>query len=469
MFGIETGIFLLLALALFAAFFFEFINGFHDTANAVATVIYTKSLKPLHAVIFSGALNFLGVLAGGIGVGLSILHLIPVEMILEQSNLQNLMMVLSILVSAILWNLGTWYFGIPSSSSHTLIGAILGVGLGYAFLPGVEHGLDLINYPKIKSVFSGLLMAPIIGFGLAIFLMKLIAITAKPNSKKELFKSPNENDSPPSWIRTILIATCGLVSFAHGNNDGQKGIGLVMLILVCALPHIYAIRADIDPSELHRQVESAHKIIRTIDNEALGSKGQVALAQLDKDLMEFEAYEKSGGKDKLALRKNIMDISLNTRILLDDPSLPLSTNSKSQLRAQLAKEESGIRASIDFAPNWIKLMISLALGFGTMVGWKRIVVTVGEKIGKSHLNYAQGASAELVAAATVGLASGFGLPVSTTHTLSSGIAGAMVADGGLKNLQYKTIRNIALTWVFTLPVSMLLSAGLFWLSRYLIQ
>jgi phosphate/sulfate permease len=122
MFGLETGILILLVFCLLAACVFEFINGFHDTANAVATVIYTKSLKPTQAVVWSGIVNFLGVITGGVGVGMGIVNLLPVELLIDQNVYHAIAMVLALLFSAIIWNFGTWYYGIPSSSSHTLIG-----------------------------------------------------------------------------------------------------------------------------------------------------------------------------------------------------------------------------------------------------------------------------------------------------------------------------------------------------------
>ncbi|MGR3810122.1 inorganic phosphate transporter [Jiulongibacter sp. NS-SX5] len=469
MFGLETGIFILLALALLAACFFEFINGFHDTANAVATVIYTNSLKPIPAVVYSGILNFLGVMAGGIGVGVSIINLLPVELLIQQDVYQSLAMVFSILFTAIIWNFGTWYYGIPSSSSHTLIGAILGVGLGYALLPENEMGVAAVNWSKVKSVFTGLLMAPVIGFGLAVLLMWLLKTFTKGKMQKEIFDEPDKKGKPPGWIRTILISTCGLVSFAHGNNDGQKGIGLIMLILIGVVPSLFAISEKTQLSDVGPMILETQSIVSKIDDEELSKLDKRNLADVNDRLAYLLGVDEVTKENKLEIRKSVVLISKELKELVSKEEVNLSAEDKSRLKDLILTEEKGIRKLIDFAPYWIKLMISLSLGFGTMVGWRRIVVTVGEKIGKTHLTYAQGASAELVAASTVGLASGFGLPVSTTHTLSSGIAGTMVASNGIDNLQGSTIKNIALTWVLTLPVSVILSAGLFLLSRWLIS
>ncbi len=469
MFDLGTGLFILLALALLAACFFEFINGFHDTANAVATVIYTKSLKPTVAVIYSGILNFLGVMVGGIGVGVSIINLLPVELLINNGTYEGLAMVFSILITAIVWNLGTWYFGIPSSSSHTLVGAILGVGLGYALLPENHQGIAAVNWDKVKSVFSGLLIAPVIGFTLAIFLMWLLRVLTSKEVRKEIFAEPKTNKEPPSWIRFLLIATCGLVSFAHGNNDGQKGIGLIMLILIGLLPAYFAVNERVDYESQRGNINRLSELVAEIDVNKLSLEDQKIMGDVQQGLIYLQGVKEVTKENKLEIRKKVMMLSTELKALMKDAGVTLSDKQKSEIKDLVISDEKNIRSLIDYAPDWIKLMISLSLGFGTMIGWKRIVVTVGEKIGKTHLTYAQGASAELVAATTVGLASGFGLPVSTTHTLSSGIAGTMVASKGVKNLQTKTIKNIALTWVLTLPVSILLSAALFLITRWFVH
>jgi PiT family inorganic phosphate transporter len=471
MFGLETDIFILLCIALLAACAFEFINGFHDTANAVATVIYTNSLKPTQAVIWSGIMNFLGVITGGVGVGMSIVNLLPVELLIDQNVYHAVVMVMALLLSAIIWNLGTWYFGIPSSSSHTLIGAILGVGLGFALLPENQAGIAAVNWDKAKSVFAGLLLAPVIGFTLAIGLMLLLKKLLSDKVKEEIFSQPEGKASPPFWIRSILIITCTLVSFFHGRNDGQKGIGLIMLILIGVLPAFFAVNSNFDLRTIQPDIQKIEVIINKIDASVLSPVEQESLILLKSEVSELELLtvtpEAAEGRG-LDLRRDILLISSQTKNLLKSPLLSISEKERDALNELAVKEEQGIRRVTDYAPFWTILMVSLSLGLGTMIGWKRIVVTVGEKIGKTHLTYAQGASAELVAAATIGLASGFGLPVSTTHTLSSGIAGSMVASDGVNNLQTKTLRNIGIAWVLTLPVSVLMSATLFLIFRALL-
>ncbi|MDP5122031.1 MAG: inorganic phosphate transporter, partial [Spirosomaceae bacterium] len=395
MFGLETDIFILLCIALLAACAFEFINGFHDTANAVATVIYTNSLKPTQAVIWSGVMNFLGVITGGVGVGMSIVNLLPVELLIDQNVYHAIAMVMALLLSAIIWNLGTWYFGIPSSSSHTLIGAIIGVGLGFALLPGNEAGIAAINWDKAKSVFSGLLLAPVIGFTLAIGLMLLLKKLLNDKAKQEIFSEPNGKSAPPFWIRSILIITCTLVSFFHGRNDGQKGIGLIMLILIGVLPTFFAVNSDFDLKAIQPDIKKINQIVDKIEVNSLSVDEQAILVSLKSEINELETLTKTPeaaeGKG-LDLRRDILLISSQTKNLLDNKQLSISATERNTLRELVVKEEQGIRRVTDYAPFWAILMVSLSLGLGTMIGWKRIVITVGEKIGKTHLTYAQGAS-----------------------------------------------------------------------------
>ena len=472
MFGLENDVFILLFLALLAACFFEFINGFHDTANAVATVIYTNSLKPTQAVVYSGILNFIGVITGGVGVGMSIVNLLPVELLIDQNVYHSIAMVMAMLFSAIIWNFGTWYFGLPSSSSHTLIGAIMGVGLGYALLPENQTGAAAINWDKVKDIMTGLIMAPLIGFTLAVVLMFILRRTTSKSVRDQIFSEPKKNQSPPNWIRGILISTCGLVSFFHGKNDGQKGIGLMMLILIGVLPSYFAITSAKKLDEIKPDLVKIEAVVSKIDTAGLGESEMKHINDIKKNisiLMPVVNQTSADTSSKLKLRGAILKVSSSSKKLLNDESVSMSKEDRDVLAKLATKEEKGIRKATDFAPFWVIMLISISLGLGTMIGWKRIVVTVGEKIGKSHLTYAQGASAELVAAVTIGLASGFKLPVSTTHTLSSGIAGSMVASKGIKNLQAGTIKNIALAWVLTLPVSMMLSAVLFLLFRFFIH
>ena len=471
MFGLETDIFLLLAFCLFAACAFEFVNGFHDTANAVATVIYTNSLKPNTAVVWSGFCNFLGVFFGGIAVAMGILNLLPTELLVDQDVYHNIAMVLALLFSAIIWNLGTWYFGLPSSSSHTLIGSILGVGLAFTFMPENTRGTG-INTSKASEIMVSLLVSPLFGFSLAIILMFILRRSLDKPLRNLIFSEPKKNQPPPAWIRGILIVTCTLVSFFHGSNDGQKGVGLIMLILIGITPTYFALDNSKNPLLMRDNLTQIETIVNRVDPMLLSALDRTELAetkqeitalkvQLTKPLVDNTFPEET----RLDARRSLLLISRNVKDLVDSRHANLSTADATVLRAQIG-EVTGLRRFTDYAPDWVILMISLSLGLGTMVGWKRIVVTIGEKIGKQHLTYAQGASAELVAASTIGVSSALGLPVSTTHVLSSGIAGSMVASKGIKNLQGGTVRNIAIAWILTLPVTMLLSGTLYAFLRW---
>ncbi len=473
MFGLELDIFILLFICILCACAFEFVNGFHDTANAVATVIYTNSLKPTTAVIWSGFCNFLGVLLGGIAVAMGIVNLLPVELLIDQNVYHSIAMVLSLLLSAIIWNFGTWYFGLPSSSSHTLIGSILGVGLAFSMMPEATDGAG-VNWGKATEIFGSLLLSPLVGFSLAVTLMFILRRSLSKETREQVFSEPKKNQEPPLWIRAILILTCTGVSFFHGNNDGQKGVGLVMLILIGIVPAYFALNDKVEPQSMKKNLIAIEQTMNKIDTTLLGIEEKKQLAKVKSsssdlnNLINASAAETQIKQDeRLDARRDILVINSNLKKLSESASVNLSPQDKAILK-ESTDDKKGLRRYTDYAPFWVVLMISLSLGLGTMVGWKRIVVTVGEKIGKSHLTYAQGASAELVAASTIGLASGLGLPVSTTHMLSSGIAGTMVASKGIKNLQAKTVRNILLAWVLTLPVSIFLSFTLYVFFRWIL-
>jgi PiT family inorganic phosphate transporter len=460
MFGLEGGLLILLLFSLFAACAFEFVNGFHDTANAVATVIYTRSLKPQVAVIWSGFCNFLGVNIGGIGVAMGILNLLPTDLMVDHNISHGMAMIIALLLSAIVWNLGTWWLGLPASSSHTLIGSILGVGLGHGFLTGGSIN-DSVNWHKASEIGLSLLFSPLFGFAVA---YGLLALLLKWLLKKQpiLFQEPPKDHTPPILIRIMLFVTCSLVSFFHGSNDGQKGVGLVMLILIVLVPGYFALDNSLDISKLHFRTAQISTIcqnnaMQTQQIKSVGGHAKLAdslanqLLKLDK-VKQADLYHNLASDLRTAIVKTTKGLE----------KIEKKEVSKADLKILKAAQKD-LKPYIEYAPKWVIIMISICLGLGTMVGWKRIVVTIGEKIGKEHLTYAQGAVAELIAAGTIGLSSGLGLPVSTTHVLSSGIAGTMVATNGAKNLQAKTVKNIALAWVLTLPVTILMSCGLFML------
>ena len=467
MFELELSYSILLIICLIAACSFEFVNGFHDTANAVATVIYTNALKPWVAVIWSGFMNSLGVFYGGIAVAMGIVNLLPVESLIDQNIAHSIAMVAALLLSAISWNLLTWYFGIPCSSSHTLIGSILGVGIAYSFLPDATSAA--VNWGKAQEIGISLLISPLVGFSLTIILMFLVRVTTKGKSYgDDLFKEPKKNTPPPPWIRGILLLTCTGVSFFHGQNDGQKGVGLIMLILIGIVPGYFALNTLYDSKKLGDPMMQIETVINSIDPNPLSEPDRVKLmdaremnTRLQGTIRTISSINDLPKKDRFQVRKDILVMDRNLNELLKKQEARVSEKDKKILKENL----KNLRKVTDYSPGWVIVLISLSLGLGTMIGWKRIVKTIGEKIGKEHLSYAQGASAEFVAATTIGLSSYFGLPVSTTHVLSSGIAGSMVASKGVKNLQPDMVRNILIAWFLTLPVVMLMAGTFFLIFR----
>lgn len=467
MFGLDLSLSLLLVFCIATALAFEFINGFHDTANAVATVIYTHSLKPRVAVIWSGIWNFIGVNVGGIAVAIGIINLLPLEALTDNNIYHNLSMILALIFTAIIWNIGTWYLGIPCSSSHTLLGSIFGVGIAYMLLPG-SHDIAL-NWGKVKDVGLSLLISPLIGFFMAMLLMVILRKVIK---NKTIFKQPPAKKAPPMWVRSVLVLTCTFVSFSHGSNDGQKGVGLLMIILIAIVPVKFAIDHTRDPQTLHQSITNMHSMISRVNTSGLLPNDlkeiktvNLLLDSLDTSLAGLTTFADISKKNSLDARRDILLVSKKSENLLKSFAgksvQPVSNGWISNYQAELKE----VRSYTEYAPMWVILAIALSLGLGTMVGWKRIVVTIGEKIGKSHLTYAQGASAELIAATTISVSSWFGLPVSTTHVLSSGVAGTMVADSGMKNLQRKTVAAIGIAWLITLPVTILFSGMLFLVFR----
>ena len=464
MFGLDPTLTFLLIVCLTAACAFEFINGFHDTANAVATVIYTNSLKPWVAVIWSGIWNSVGVFAGGITVAMGISYLIPVEILADQNIYHSVALIMSLLITAIVWNLGTWYFGIPCSSSHTLVGSILGVGLAYSFI--AEKSGNYVNWSKAGDIGLSLLVSPIVGFSLTILIMYLLRVSIK---NKSIFKAPKTNDPPPFMIRMVLLLTCTGVSYSHGSNDGQKGIGLVMLILIAIAPSYFALNPNVNLPKVKQEITLVdsilHKTIVTqiTKEDSLELAKVLAISSKVNKIISSKQLDSLTVNEKFEVRQGAIKLGKEIEKLRKSKTIALSDEDKSSLKASV----TGVKTITEYSPSWVIIMISISLGLGTMIGWKRIVKTIGEKIGKQHLNYAQGASSELVAAATIGMATAFGLPVSTTQVLSSGIAGSMVATKGMKNLQGGTIRNIAIAWILTLPVTIILSGLLFILFRTL--
>lgn len=435
---IYTGLLLLLALAF--VLFYEAINGFHDTANAVATVIYTRAMQPQLAVVMAAFFNFFGVLLGGLSVAYAIVHMLPTDLLLNMGSTHGLAMVFSMLLAAIIWNLGTWFFGLPASSSHTLIGAIIGIGLTNALLTG-SSVMDALNLREVTKIFS-----------------------------------------------SLIVSAAG-VAFSHGANDGQKGIGLVMLVLVGIAPAGFVVNMN----------ASGYEITRTRDAVSNFEHYLQQHPELPQKLIAMEPPLPAASTDGAQVTEfhchpaNTFDAIARVKTMLPgnmESYEPLSVSQRSQLRrimlcisdtsAKLAKLpgvskedqnllkklRSDMLSTIEYAPVWIIMAVALALGIGTMIGWRRVAMTIGEKIGKRGMTYAQGMAAQMTAAVSIGLASYIGMPVSTTHVLSSAVAGTMVVDGG--GLQRKTVTSILMAWVFTLPAAIFLSGGLYWIALQLI-
>ena len=473
--------FLLLGLAMLIALGFEFVNGFHDTANAVATVIYTHALRPQIAVVWSGCFNLLGVLTSTGAVAFGIVSLLPVELILQVGSSAGYAMVFALLISAIVWNLGTWWLGLPASSSHTLIGSIVGVGVANAMLRG-QDGTAGVDWSQVTNIGNSLLLSPLFGFFLSALLLLLgKAVIRVP----ALYTAPTTNAPPPIWIRGLLILTCTLVSFFHGSNDGQKGMGLIMLILIGVAPTAYALNRALPESQTAAFVSASDAASKIVAAHGAGyaiigdprpavtdyvhahkiSEGTypslvVLMKQISDEVQQYGTLAKAPFDKVQNMRNDMYLTSEAARILAKDKESELKPEEVSTLNAY----KKQLDLSTKFIPTWVKVLVAIALGLGTMIGWKRIVITVGEKIGKTHLTYGQGAAAEIIAAATIGVADGLGLPVSTTHVLSSGVAGTMLANGS--GMQWSTLRNIALGWVLTLPAAIIMSGLLYVVFRH---
>jgi low-affinity inorganic phosphate transporter len=489
---LHTGLLLLLALGF--VLFYEAINGFHDTANAVATVIYTRAMRSQLAVAMAAIFNFFGVLLGGLSVAYAIVHMLPTDLLLNMGSAHGLAMVFSMLLAAIIWNLGAWYFGLPASSSHTLIGAIIGIGLTNAMMTGTSV-VDALNIPKVISIFASLIVSPIVGLVFAgglIFILRRYWSNTKKKARIHLTPAEREKrdgkKKPPFWTRIALILSAIGVSFSHGANDGPKGIGLVMLVLIGVAPAGFVVNMNASGYEITRTRDAVNNVELFFQQrpelltKAIGSEQLIpspepgvaantefhchpantinALERAKGMLTNIESYDKLSVEQRSQMRRILLCIADTT-----DKVAKLPEVNGEDLRL-LKKLKTDMLSTIEYAPIWIIMAVALALGIGTMIGWRRVATTIGEKIGKKGMTYAQGMSAQMTAAVSIGLASYTGMPVSTTHVLSSSVAGTMIVDGG--GLQRRTVTNILMAWVFTLPASIVLSGVLYWISLKII-
>lgn len=519
---------LMLVLALIFVLVYEAINGFHDTANAVATVIYTRALRSQLAVAMSGVFNFLGVLMGGLSVAYAIVHLLPTDLLLNVSSAHGLAMMFSMLLAAILWNLGTWYFGLPASSSHTLIGAIIGIGLTNALVSD-SSVVQALNIPKLIEIFLSLIISPIVGLVLAgamVFVLHRYWSSTKKRRRIHLTPAEREKKDgkrkPPFWTRIALIFSAAGVSFSHGANDGQKGIGLIMLVLIGVAPAGFVVNMNASGYDISRTRDAVNHLQQyytqhpgafthvvgpdeqplpspaaenavpgaapavdpAVPPAAIGapmangqrldqgdtpqpqefhcdlSRALFAINRASLLLGNLDSYETLNADQRSHVRRLLMCIADTADKVAKLPETPSAD------KRFLSNLRQDLLYTVEYAPMWIIIAVALALSLGTMVGWRRVATTIGEKIGKKGMTYAQGLSAQMTAAVSIGVASYTGMPVSTTHVLSSAVTGTMLVDGG--GVQGKTVKNILLAWVLTLPVAIILAGSLYWLALKLI-
>jgi inorganic phosphate transporter, PiT family len=427
----------LLIFSLLMVIMFEATNGFHDAANAVATVIYTKSLTPGKAVILSGFLNFLGVLIGGIAVAYALVELLPAEVLSPPGGGPAVAMLVSLFIAALTWNIGTWWFGLPNSSSHCLIGSLIGIAIGNA-LARSRSVAEGVHWAAVVKVLEGLALSPVLGFVLA---GALYLICRKTLHDRHLYE-PVKDKPPIWWMRGILILTCSGVSFAHGTNDGQKSIGLIMLTIIGLFPATYALNPK--PQQATALPQLMQQALPLIDR--YGDDERVKAVQAARSI--------PGAPSRSGLRDVVYQVISELKHAEEDSK---ATDADKKQAGQLARQ---LGQFVEYAPLWVRMLSAVCLGLGTMFGYKRIVTTLGERLGNVHLTPAQGASTEVVSAILIGLAGFTGLPVSTTHIVTAGIGGTMVTSGA--GLKYQMIGRIILAWVCTLPVTILMAGALYY-------
>lgn len=465
--------FIILGICLLIVLAFEFVNGMNDTANAVAPVIYSHSLDPKRSVLVAAILNFFWVLFWGIAVAMSIIHLLPLSTIVSQPTSFGIILVISILISAIIWDLWAWYLALPVSSSHALIGSILGISITLMFIPAWADTIP--HWGKAQEVIIGLLISPIIGFGFAFF---LIYIAHSILRKKSYFKAPKTEDDHPTFaMRSVLIISSALVSFMHGKNDWQKWVGIATLILITLLPGYFAINPDIDFKNLNNDIQIIEKTLTQINPESLSEKEKEQLLETTSQLAELKTLSEKAElstTEKVTLRSSILHIQDNYKFMNTSKKITFIENTYAGEGSEIInlnwiqKNINNLSQATDYVPWWIILLVSIAIGSGTMIWWKRIVRTIGEKIGKHKMNYSQAASSALITAGTIGIASSFGLPVSTTHVMSSSVAGTMVEEHGWKwGVDPHMIKHILLAWVLTMPITIILAGSIFFVLQFI--
>jgi PiT family inorganic phosphate transporter len=456
----------LLVFALAMVIMFEATNGFHDAANAVATVIYTKSLQPGQAVVLSGVMNFIGVLVGGIAVAYALVELLPAEVLSPPDGGPAIAMLVSLFLAALSWNIATWWFALPNSSSHCLIGALIGIALGDSLLHARKIS-DGVHWAQLWKVLEALAVSPVLGFVLA---GALYFVCRKTLHDKHLYE-PAKDKPPIWWMRSILVLTCSGVSFAHGTNDGQKSIGLIMLTIIGIFPATYALNPTSHQSlqDISSFMQQAVPLMQRYgDDQKAAALAAAESIEHQSGSAQADSAQPGAGPQRLQVGPNSETAKLRATVRDDiyqviwqlkhvEEAKQIGADEKKT--AQKLSKDLG--KSVEYAPFWVRMLSALCLGIGTMIGYKRIVTTLGERLGNIHLTPAQGASAEVVSALLIGTAGFTGLPVSTTHIVTSGIAGTMVTSGA--GLKYGMISKIAIAWLITLPVTISIACGLYYL------
>ena len=459
----------LLIFSLILVMAFEATNGFHDAANAVATVIYTKSLQAGPAVVWSGLMNFLGVLIGGISVAYALVELLPADVLSPPSGAPAVGMLVALLVTALFWNVGTWWFALPNSSSHCLIGALTGIAIGNALVRDRSVG-DGVHWAQLWSVLEALALSPLLGFVLS----GILYFGLRKFVHDEHLYEPAGDKPPVWWMRAVLILTCSGVSFAHGTNDGQKSIGLIMLTIIGLFPALFALNPTASESlgELPKTAQATISLIEKYGddekNRALDAAKRLqsfgapppqpiafaGLPQFDRPAAKELGLQTESAKERSGARDDVYQ--LISQLKHAEETSGITEGEKKDAKA-LGKELGNV---VEYAPWWVRILSALCLGIGTMIGYKRIVTTLGERLGKAHLTPAQGASAELVSTVLISFSGFSGFPVSTTHIVTSGIGGTMVSSGA--GLNFSMIYRILIAWLVTLPVTIVIAAALYY-------
>ncbi|TSA03883.1 MAG: anion permease [Methylococcus sp.] len=452
--------FITLAITFFLILFQEAVNGFHDVANAIATVIYSRAMSPRSSVLMAAVFNFIGVLFGGTAVAFSMVYLLPTNMVTGINTMNEVSLFMAMIFTAVVWNFGTWWLGIPNSTTHAYIGSIIGISMADAFLMG-QPVADQINWGQGEKILMALIVSPIVGFLLGVIVLKIITWVAHD---KGLYEPSKDDHRPSAAIRGILIAGAAGVSLLHGSNDGQKSIGLMMVALFGLFPAAYGLDPDrLAPEDYQhlvtvvQQVEDVRQATAVLSSESEGKASSEATPAV-KELLNHLSLKQSGlqlsDDEAIKVRKEILAVHRQVAKQLKAPETRAKLSQEQLTTLEGAHKE--LASFVEYVPIWVMVLSAMALGGGTLIGYKKIVTTLGEKIGSSKMNPAQGTAAQASAVMSIALADFGGLPVSTTHVLSSAVVGTVVGTQG-QQVNQKTIASIALTWVTTLPGTLLLS------------